>query len=70
MFLVVLAYEVAEPAGRVAELPAAVEAVGHGVLQLPRAQQLKLLPAVEREGVGIFWIRLAIGVLFGHTFGH
>ena len=56
VFLMVLAYEVAEPAGRVAELPAAVEAVGHGVLQLPRAQQLKLLPAVEREGVATLWI--------------
>ena len=47
----VLAYEVAEPGGRVAELPAAVEAVRHGVLQLSRTQQLKLLSAVEREGV-------------------
>ena len=69
VFLIVLAYEVAEPAGRVAELPAAVEAVRHGVLQLPRAQQLKLLPAVEREGVGILWIRLAFGVLCGQTLG-
>ena len=70
VFLVVLANEVAEPAGRVAELPAAVEAVRHGVLQLPRAQQLKLLPAVEREGVDILWIRLAFGVFCCHTFGH
>ena len=51
MFLVVLADEVAEPGGRAAEPPAAVEAVRHGVLQLPRAQQLKLLSAVEREAV-------------------
>ena len=36
MFLVVLAQEVAEPGGGVAELPAAVEAVGHRVLQFSR----------------------------------
>ena len=63
VFLVVLAYQVAEPACRAAELSAAVEAVRHGVLQLPGAQQLKPLPAVEREVVDI---RSALGGSRGH----
>ena len=57
----------AEPARRAAELPVAVEAVRHGVLQLSGAQLLKLLPPVERKG---FWIRFAFGVLWSHTFRH
>ena len=58
----------AEPGGRVAEFPAAVQAVGHRVLQLPWGQQLKLLSAVEREGVDSIWIRFATGGWCRETF--